>query len=163
MSRSPSSMQRLVYLRRFASFWRHFVWGGGNYIRAAAASDPFFLILFKSGPTDDETFFLPCSGSLWNRFLIFKAETNVRSFGFRGVCGSAYHIYPDLSTRKGTAASKKCHQHFIFYATPADEVKPLQQDVRPWQSWLTDRRQRMCKHEGLFRLFLEPDDEGPLV
>lgn len=49
---------------------------------AAVAFAPFLLILLKSGPTDDETF-LPFSGSLWKRFLIFKAEKNVRSFAFQ--------------------------------------------------------------------------------
>ena len=39
---------------------------------AAVAFAPFLLILLKSGPTDDETF-LPFSGSLWKRFLIFTA------------------------------------------------------------------------------------------
>lgn len=74
LSRSSSSMLRLVYLRRFTSL--------GVILREtihAVAFDPFFLVLLKSGPTDDETF-LPFSGSLWNRFLIFQssAKTSAR-------------------------------------------------------------------------------------
>lgn len=111
----------------FYLLWCHSVCvcGGGNH--AAVAFAPFLLILLKSGPTDDETF-LPFSGSLWKRFLIFKAEKNVRSFAFRCVHRSAY---PEMKT-KGTTTSKKCHQHIILYATPADEVRQLQ-DVRPCQ------------------------------
>lgn len=57
----------------------------GGTIHTAVAFALFFLILLKSGPTtDDETFFLPFSGSLWNRFLIFSRQGveeggNVRS------------------------------------------------------------------------------------
>lgn len=69
---------------------------------AAVAFAPFLLILLKSGPTDDETF-LPFSGSLWKRFLIFKAQKNVRSFAFHGVYWSAYHI---------TRNENKRHDHF---------------------------------------------------
>lgn len=76
LSRSPSSMPRLVYLRRFTSLGV-IPWETIHAVAAALA--PFFLILLKSGPTDDETF-LPFSGSLWNRFLIFqsRAKTSAR-------------------------------------------------------------------------------------
>lgn len=98
---------------------------------AAVAFAPFLLILLKSGPTDDETF-LPFSGSLWNRFLIFKAEKTSAHLGFVALADP--HItYPDMKT-KGTTTSKKCHQHIILWATPAAEVRQLQ-DVRPCQSW----------------------------
>lgn len=73
-----------------------------NNNHAAVAFAPFLLILLKSGPTDDETF-LPFSGSLWKRFLIFKAQKNVRSFAFHGVYWSAYHI---------TRNENKRHDHF---------------------------------------------------
>lgn len=102
-----------------------------NNNHAAVAFAPFLLILLKSGPTDDETF-LPFSGSLWNRFLIFKAEKTSAHLGFVALADP--HItYPDMKT-KGTTTSKKCHQHIILWATPAAEVRQLQ-DVRPCQSW----------------------------
>lgn len=128
LSRSPSLMLRLIYLHRFTSFGV-ILWGKKNN-HAAVAFAPFLLILLKSGPTDDETF-LPFSGSLWNRFLIFKAEKTSAHLGF--VALTDPHItYPDMKT-KGTTTSKKCHQHIILWATPAAEVRQLQ-DVRPCQS-----------------------------
>lgn len=80
-----------------------------NNHAAAAAFASLLLILVKSRPTDDETF-LPFCGPSSKRFLIFfpplsfKAETNVPSFAFRGVRGSAYHNEPQVKT-KGTTAS----------------------------------------------------------
>lgn len=138
----------------FYLLWCHSV--RGNY--AAVAFAPFLLILLKSGPRDDETF-LPFSGSLWKRFLIFKAEKT--STHLRFVASTDPHItYPEMKT-KGTTTSKKCHQHIILYATPADEVRQLQ-DVRPCQPWpgvfLSFRLTPVAKHNqhvGLFRLFSE--------
>lgn len=110
----------------FYLLWCHSV-GGGKKNHAAVAFAPFLLILLKSGPTDDETF-LPFSGSLLNRFLIFKAEKTSAHLGFVAFTDPRL-ARPDMKT-KGTTASKKCHQHIIFYATPAGKVSHIQ-DVRP--------------------------------
>lgn len=100
---------------------------------AVAFAAPFLLILLKSRPTDDETF-LPFSGSLWKRFLIFKAEKNVRSFAFRGVYGSAYHISRNENT-KGTTTSKKMSStyHIVCNTRRWVEVRQLR-DVGPCQA-----------------------------
>lgn len=127
---SPSLMLRLVYLHRFTSSGV-ILWGT---FHAAVAFAPFLLILLKSGPTDDETF-LPFSGSLWNRFLIFfRAEKTVRSLGlwFRGVCRSAYHI---------SRYENKRHDHFQKMSSTYHVLCNTRrmkwgsfQDVRPCQS-----------------------------
>lgn len=119
LSRSPSLMLRLVYLHRFTSF--------GVILRenfhAAVAFAPFLLILVKSGPTDDETF-LPFSGSLWKRFLIFKAEKNVRSFAFRGVYGSAYHISRNENKRHNHFQKMSSTYHTVCNAGGWSEAAP---------------------------------------
>lgn len=102
LSRSPSWMLRLICLHRFTSFGVILLGRGGNNVHSAVAFAPFLLILLKSGPTDDETF-LPFSGSLWKRFLIFKAEKKLRAFVFRGAHRSAYRISRNENKR---------HDHF---------------------------------------------------
>lgn len=68
---------------------------------------------------------------LYENASSFSKHKNT-SAHLRFVASTDPHItYPETTT-KGTTASKKCHQHIILYATPADEVRRLQ-DVRPCQ------------------------------
>lgn len=78
---------------------------------AAVAFAPFLLILLKSGPTDDETF-LPFSGSLWKRFLIFKEEEKSH---LRFVAFADPHItYPEMKTKGTTTSTKKINTTYCI-------------------------------------------------
>lgn len=136
----------------FYLLWCHslYVWRRVN-VHAAVAFAPFLLILLKSGPTDVETF-LPFSGSLWKRFLIFTAEKKVHSFAFRG--DSQRSAYPEMKT-KGTTTSKKMSSTYHTVCNTRrmkkekgeggeEEVRELQ-DVRPFC-------QAACRGGGRFSL-----------
>lgn len=90
---------------------------------AAVAFASFLLILLKSGPTDDETF-LPFSGSLWNCFLIFKAEKTARSLGFRGARRSAYHVSRRVNKRHDHFQKMSSTYHVVCYAGGRSEAAP---------------------------------------
>lgn len=120
LSKSTSLMLRLVCLHRFTSF--SVILKEKNF-HVAFAFAPFLLILVKSGPTDDETF-LPFSGSLWKRFLIFKAEKNVRSFAFRGVYRSAYHISRNENKRHDHFQKMSSTYHIVCNAGGWSEAAP---------------------------------------
>lgn len=90
----------------------------------------------------------------------FQSRKNVRSFAFRGVRRSAYHISRNENKRHDHF--ENCHQHIMLCATPADEKRQLQ-DVRLCQPWpegflsfrLFTPVAKYNQHVGLFRLLSE--------
>lgn len=156
LSRSPSLMLRLLYLHRFTSFGVILL----EKNHAAVAFAPFLLILLKSGPTDDETF-LPFSGSLWKRFLIFKAEKNVRSFAFRGAHRSAYRISRNENKRHDHFQKMSSTYHIVCNtggwgeAAPGCETSAAVAGRIFSHSGLTPAVAKYNQHVGLFRLFSE--------
>lgn len=123
----------------------------GEPSHAAAALDPFLLILLRSGPTDDDTF-LPFSGSLWKRFLIFTAEKKPNNTPLVCVHRSAY---PAIKTKGHFEKniSSTCHTERDRYAaTPGCESLS---SVVAGRAFLSFRLAPVPKynHAGLFRLF----------
>lgn len=154
----------------FYLLWCHSLVGGKKKNHAAVvAFAPFLLILLKSGPTDDETF-LPFSGSLWKRFLIFKSRKKKKkkkkhhsSAHLRLRPRTDPHItYPEMKTKGTTTSKKKCHQHIIFVCNSrrmrwgSSRMWDLVSPCGPWRFFspftLTPAA-KYNQHVGLFRLF----------
>lgn len=114
----------------FYLLWCHSVWrGGGERKKFMLLLHLLLSFSFYSNPgprtTRPSCHFL---GLYENASSFSKQKKTSAHLRF---VADPHITYPEMKT-KGTTTSKKCHQHIMLYATPADEVRQLQ-DVRPCQ------------------------------